>query len=237
MGRSRVGLLRMVIRTQKHEIGNSNSRRNMKERLGRMFSYALGYFRPWSLAVMVFALVLLPIGAQAHVGGEGGAGGFISGLLHPVLGADHVVAMVAVGLWGAILGLPAIWILPVTFPLVMAFGGVLGMAGVSIPAVEQGIALSAIVLGALVALARPVPLWLAGIIVGVFAIFHGHAHGTELPGSANAVTYAIGFVIATGLLHLVGIGFGTLARSAIGMKLVRAGGGVIALAGVYFLFA
>lgn len=200
-----------------------------------MFPYAPDRLRPWVLAVIAFTLVLLPMGAQAHVGGDGGVGGFVSGFLHPVLGPDHVAAMVAVGLWGAILGAPAIWILPVTFPLVMALGGVLGMAGVPIPAVEPGIALSAIVLGSLVALARPVPLWLAGIIVGVFAIFHGHAHGTELPGSANAVTYAIGFVIATGLLHLVGIGFGTLARSAIGMKLVRAGGGGIALAGGYFL--
>ena len=114
----------------------------------------------------------------AHTGGI--TGGLFSGFFHPITGWDHVVAMVAVGLWGAFLGRPAIWILPVVFPLVMAIGGALGILGVPLPQVETGIAVSAIVLGLVVALAVRPPLWIAAVIVGIFAIFHGHAHGTEL---------------------------------------------------------
>ena len=172
--------------------------------------------------------------AQAHTG-EGVSGGFISGFLHPITGFDHLAAMVAVGLWGAFLGMPAIWILPVVFPLVMAFGGALGIAGVPLPGVETWIAGSAIVLGICVALAIRAPLWIAAIIVGAFAIFHGHAHGTELPNAANPLAYALGFVLATGLLHLCGIGFGLLARYDIGRYAVRAMGVAIAALGVAFL--
>lgn len=178
--------------------------------------------------------LLLASNAQAHSAAEIG-GGFISGLLHPVLGWDHVAAMIAVGLWGAFLGNPALWLLPVVFPLVMALGGALGLAGIPIPSVEIGIALSALVLGVMIVLAARPPLWLAGIIVAVFAIFHGHAHGTELPEAASPLAYSLGFVIATGMLHLAGIGFGLLARWPAGRIAVRAGGAVIALGGVVFL--
>jgi urease accessory protein len=173
--------------------------------------------------------------AHAHVEGAGAVGGFASGFAHPLLGLDHVVAMVAVGLWGAFLGAPALWLLPVVFPLVMAAGGAAGVLGVPIPAVEVGIALSAVVLGALVAFGARLPLWVAAVIVGAFAVFHGHAHGTELPEAASPVTYAAGFVIATGLLHLCGIGLGLLLRWPAGRLAVRAGGGAIALAGLFFL--
>lgn len=180
------------------------------------------------------AVALAAGSAFAHT--EGGlAGGFASGFLHPVLGWDHVVAMVAVGLWGAFLGAPAIWLLPVVFPLVMALGGALGVLGVPLPGVETGIALSAIVLGCAVALALRPPLWLAAVVVGTFAIFHGHAHGTELPAAANAVAYSLGFVMATGLLHLCGIGFGLLVCWPAGRLAVRAAGAAIALAGLAFL--
>ena len=182
-----------------------------------------------ALTVLCFAGV-----ATAHEV-TGVAGGFASGFMHPLLGWDHVVAMVAVGLWGAFLGKPSIWILPVVFPLVMAVGGALGVAGVPLPAVETGIALSAVVLGAMVAFAARPPIWIAAVVVGAFAIFHGHAHGTELPGATSALSYSIGFVIATGLLHLAGIAFGLLVRWPAGRIAVRAGGGVIALAGVGFL--
>jgi urease accessory protein len=170
----------------------------------------------------------------AHDGG-GIAGGFASGFIHPMLGWDHVAAMVAVGLWGAFLGNPAIWILPIVFPLVMAFGGALGVVGIPIPGVETGIALSAVVLGVMVAFAARPPIWVAAVLVGIFAIFHGHAHGTELPGAANPLAYSAGFVIATGLLHLSGIIFGLLVEWPAGKVVVRAGGGVIALAGLGFL--
>ena len=173
---------------------------------------------------------------HAHEGVGGLAGGFFAGFRHPVLGWDHVIAMVAVGLWGAFLGMPAIWVLPVVFPLVMAFGGALGVMGVPLPGVEVGIALSAVLLGGMVAFAARPPLWVAAVLVASFAIFHGHAHGTELPQAANALAYSLGFVVATGLLHLSGIGFGLLTRWPQGRVLVRVVGAGIAAAGAAFLF-
>lgn len=172
--------------------------------------------------------------AQAHTG-EGVAGGLISGFLHPLFGWDHVVAMVAVGLWGAVLGLPALWLLPVVFPVVMALGGALGVVGVPLPAVETGIALSGVVLGLLVAFAVRAPLWIAALIVGAFAVFHGHAHGTELPAAADPIAYAVGFVIATGFLHLAGIAIGLLWGRPWGNWAVRVAGVFVALVGAAFL--
>jgi len=186
------------------------------------------------LLVVLAAVSAAP--ALAHTG-DGLSGGFIGGFGHPLFGPDHVAAMVAVGLWGAFLGTPAIWLLPIVFPLVMAFGGVLGILGVPVPATETGIAASAIVLGLMVALAAQPPLVIAAVLVGAFAIFHGHAHGAELPPGANVVAFSIGFVVATGLLHLAGISFGLLARWPAGRIAVRAAGGAIALAGVVFLSA
>ena len=183
-----------------------------------------------------FTVLLLALAGTAYAHeGAGVTGGFSSGFLHPILGWDHVVAMVAVGLWGAFLGAPAIWILPIVFPLVMALGGALGVAGLPVPAVELGIATSAVVLGLMVALAARPPIWVAAVIVGTFAIFHGHAHGTELPEAVSPLAYSVGFVVATGLLHLCGIVFGLLVRWPTGRMVVRAGGGAIALAGVTFL--
>lgn len=189
-------------------------------------------FRTVLLALAAITLAAFP--ALAHEG-EGVGGGLVSGFLHPILGWDHVAAMVAVGLWGAFLGKPAIWQLPVIFPVVMVIGGILGIAGVAIPQVETGIAASALVLGVMVALAVQPPIWVAWVLVGFFAIFHGHAHGTELPGAANAVAYSIGFVVGTDLMHMIGIGFGILAKWPTGRIAVRAGGGLIALAGIGFL--
>jgi urease accessory protein len=191
--------------------------------------------RAIALAAAVLLIVAAFSPASAHTGSM--SGGFVGGFAHPLFGPDHVVAMVAVGLWGVLLGAPAIWLLPVVFPLVMAMGGVIGILGVPLPGVEIGIAISAIVLGAMVALAVRPALWVAAVLVGAFAIFHGHAHGAELPPGADAVAYSLGFVIATGLLHLAGIGFGTLARWPAGRMAVRAVGGAIALAGVAFLVA
>lgn len=187
----------------------------------------------WRLASTL--ALLWPAIALAHVGQGDIGGGFIAGVEHPVFGLDHVVAMVAVGIWGAQLGPPAIWVLPVTFPLVMAFGGVLGGLGVPIPGVEIGIAISAIALGCMVAFAARPPLWVAAVLVGVFAIFHGYAHGAELPGSANAIAYAVGFVVATGCLHLLGILIGVAKRWPAGEKALRVCGALIAACGVYFL--
>ncbi|WP_353646088.1 HupE/UreJ family protein [Mesorhizobium sp. WSM2239] len=190
-----------------------------------------------TIACTTVVFLLLPaLGTPAFAHDASGvAGGFASGFLHPILGWDHVAAMVAVGLWGAFLGAPAIWLLPIIFPLVMAFGGTLGIAAVPLPAVETGIAASAVVLGVMVALGARPPLWVAAIIVGAFAIFHGHAHGTELPAAADAVAYAVGFVIGTGLLHLAGITFGLASKWEGGRVAVRAAGGAIAVTGLAFL--
>jgi len=174
--------------------------------------------------------------ASAHGGGDV-AQGFVGGFLHPLTGPDHVAAMVAVGLWGAVLGPPALWLLPVAFPLVMALGGVLGIVGVPMPRVEIGIAVSAIVLGLMVAFAVRAPLMVAVAIVAVFAIFHGYAHGAELPPGADAIAFSAGFVIATGLLHLAGIGLGAASGGPQGRPAVRLAGVAITLAGVIFLAA
>ncbi len=203
--------------------------------LGSVEIFKVSRTRETEALILAFCVSLLvPEIALAHT--EGGiTGGFVSGFTHPILGWDHVVAMVAVGLWGAFLGAPAIWLLPVVFPLVMAFGAALGVVGVPVPAVEIGIAGSAVVLGLLIVLAVRLPLWLAGVIVGVFAIFHGYAHGVELPEAANPFAYGVGFVIATGLLHLIGIAFGLLIRWPMGTYAVRAGGAVISAVGCVYL--
>jgi urease accessory protein len=188
----------------------------------------------WLLAA---STAFWPVWAAAHIeAGSAGEGGFVSGLQHPISGLDHVVAMVAVGLWGAQLGAPAIWVLPIAFPLIMAVGGVLGVVGVAVPNVEIGIALSGVVLGLMVAFAVRPPLWLAMIIVAAFAIFHGHSHGTALPSFGVPILYASGFVIATGLLHLCGILIGATSRWQAGEAFIRAGGVLIALIGAYFLY-
>lgn len=190
---------------------------------------------PFARSTFTLAAVLWPGLAWAHVEG-GRAEGFLAGFRHPVSGLDHVLAMVAVGLWGAQLGTPAVWLLPVTFPIVMAFGGMLGLAGVPLPGVEGGIALSEVLLGlAVLAEWRPA-LWVAAVIVGFFAVFHGHAHGTELPVGASGLAYSMGFVTATGTLHVTGIGIGTIHRWDWGRAALRAAGAVVAMAGAYFVW-
>ena len=185
--------------------------------------------------VCLAALTVLAADA-AHAHAQAGAAtGFATGFMHPMTGLDHVLAMVAVGLWGAQLGPPALWLLPVAFPLTMAIGGLLGLLGVPLPGVEFGIAASAILLGLAVATERRPPLVVAALLVGFFAIFHGHAHGTELPPGENGLLYSIGFVVATGLLHLVGIGIGTLHRWRRGQLVLRVAGAVVCAAGVLFM--
>lgn len=192
-----------------------------------------------TIAIALSGLCFLTLGAAPAAAHEqlGVAGGFLSGFSHPIFGPDHLIAMVAVGLWGAQLGRPLIWILPITFPLVMAFGGLLGLADVGLPFVEIAIALSAIVLGVMVTFHVRPPIWAAALLVAVFAIFHGHAHGQELPEAANPLAYSIGFVLATGLLHLSGILIGLLISWPLGRHLVRACGLLIAILGGYFLAA
>lgn len=181
------------------------------------------------------AVVLSAQPALAHPL-KGEAAGFVTGFVHPISGLDHVLAMLAVGLWGAELGAPAIWMLPVAFPMVMAIGGMLGLMGMRIPGTEYGIAASAILLGVAVVLEARPPIALAAALIGVFAICHGYAHGTELPPDESAVLYSVGFVIATGSLHAVGIGIGAFYRWTWGQKLVRGAGLAIAVGGAFFMW-
>lgn len=187
----------------------------------------------WS--AVLFTLLLLEQTAFAHVQ-KGEAVGFLTGFKHPLSGLDHVLAMVAVGLWGAQLGAPAVWLLPVAFPMVMALGGMLGLIGVPLPGIEYGIAASAILLGAAVMFELRPPLALAATLIGVFAIFHGHAHGTELPPGQSALLYSLGFVMATGLLHAVGIGIGTVHRWNWGQRFLRLAGAGVTVGGLFFLW-
>ena len=172
--------------------------------------------------------------AFAHVQ-QGQAQGFVTGLLHPVSGLDHVLAMISVGLWGAQLGRPALWLLPVTFPMVMAIGGFLGLVGIRVPGTEIGIALSVLLLGLMVALEAQPKLLAAAVLVGAFAIFHGHAHGTELPPGQSGLMYSIGFVVSTGCLHVVGILIGVVHKWPLGRVALRVAGAAIALMGLTFL--
>ena len=186
------------------------------------------------VALQIATALLLPARAAAHVG-TGLAGGVVSGFLHPFDGADHLLAMVCVGLWGAFLGRPLIYVLPVVFPVVMVAGAVMGMFRVPLPPVEIGIALSVLVLGGCVALSVRAPVWAACLVVTVFAVFHGYAHGRELPSAADPAGYSAGFVLATGLLHVAGICLGFLNALPRGVLATRSVGGIIALLGLWFL--
>lgn len=195
---------------------------------------------PLAAVVSAFGAALLMVAvpgvAEAHIL-QGEAGGFLHGFEHPLSGLDHLLAMFCVGLWGAQMGGRAVWSLPIAFPLIMVLGGMMGIAGVPLPAVESGIALSIVALGLALALVWRPPEWLALLVIGVFAIFHGYAHGAELPTAADPADYAIGFVFATGLVHLAGVAVGLAFQRLRGGELSRALGGLIGLGGLYFLVA
>jgi urease accessory protein len=171
--------------------------------------------------------------AIAHTG-TGLPGGLTAGFRHPFTGWDHLLAMISVGLWGAFLGRPLIYALPVTFPAMMVAGAIMGMLGVPIGSVEIGIALSVVALGGCIALSLRAPVWAACIVVGTFAVFHGYAHGRELPSAADPIGYSVGFVLATGLLHVCGIGMGMLNEVRGGILVTRTLGALVAILGVWF---
>ncbi len=190
--------------------------------------------RPSPSAFLVTsALILVPALAQAHPGH--GAAGFTHGLVHPLNGWDHLLAMFAVGLWAAQKGGRALWALPAAFLGVMTLGGALGMAHVQVPFVEQGILLSVLVLGVLIAAAVRLPLALGMAMVGLFALCHGLAHGAEMPENAAGFAYGAGFVLATALLHACGIAAGLFAKSVASRQwapVVRFAGAAIAMGGL-----
>jgi urease accessory protein len=172
--------------------------------------------------------------ALAHVGDHSHMG-FAEGLLHPFTGLDHMLAMVAVGLWASQLGGRALWLLPLTFPAVMALGAALGMSGVALPWVEIGIAGSVMVLGSVVALALRPSLAISIPLIGAFALLHGFSHGIELPAGASALSYGAGFIAATLVLHAVGIVTGLIAGRLPVRFAARTAGGAIAVLGVVLL--
>jgi len=189
------------------------------------------------LQLATLAAFLAPTAALAHVG-VGNTSGFMHGFMHPLSGLDHQLAMILVGLFAYRLGGRALWLVPLTFVSVMAMGGFLGVVGVPIPFVEVGIALSVVVLGAIVALGVKAPLAVAMGAVGLFAIFHGHAHGSEMPLDASGLAYGVGFMLATAVLHAVGIGMGFLigmSSKTCGNNVYRVAGGLASIVGVALL--
>ena len=200
--------------------------------------WSLRGFAAWLWALIVVLLMSAP-SAQAHILSSEPVS-FESGFMHPLSGWDHIIAMVAVGIWGAQLGAPAIWVLPVTFPLIMSFGGFLGLIRVPLPGgehfVEFGIALSGVILGAMVLGEVRPKLWFAAFTVGLFGLCHGYAHGYELPEGESGLYYSVGFVIATGLLHATGIALGLVHRWPHGRVALRVCGAAIMLGGCYFLW-
>ena len=189
------------------------------------------------LQLAILSAVLAPTAALAHTG-VGDTSGFMHGFMHPLGGLGHQLAMILVGIFAYQLGGRAMWLVPLTFVAVMAFGGFLGIAGIPVPFIEAGIALSVIVLGAIVAFGVKIPVAVAMGIVGLFAIFHGHAHGSEMPMDASGVEYGLGFMLATALLHAVGIGIGFLIGMTtkwLGNNVYRAAGGLASIAGIAIL--
>ena len=185
-----------------------------------------------TLAAILFLAAAMP--AYAHVG-TGSTSSFAAGFAHPVSGLDHMTVMVAVGLWAALKGGKAIWAWPLAFVGVMLVGGALGMLHVPVPFVEPGILASVVTLGLLVALAIDLPVSAGVAIIGLFALFHGHAHGTEVPKNAGGLDYMAGFAVATALLH----GIGIAAALGLGMRfrsLVRAAGAACAAVGAGLAF-
>ena len=184
------------------------------------------------------ALILLLSASPAFAHTGHGADGFVHGFAHPLGGLDHVLAMVAVGLYAAMLGGRALWAVPAAFLGAMAIGGLIGTAGYALPYSEIGIAASVLVLGLAVAFRMGLPTLAAMALTGVFAIFHGHAHGAEMPQSISGYEYAAGFLLATALLHSIGIAVGlTAGRLAErgGWRIAQGAGAAIAVAGIALL--
>lgn len=186
--------------------------------------------------IIALLLSLLSQVVLAHDGSNVPIGGFLVGLIHPVLGNDHLLAMLSVGILSAQIGGKAIWTVPATFVGVMAVGGVLGFTDLNLTFTEIGIAASLIILGLLIAAERRLPVLIAMIGVGFFAVFHGYAHGTEMPEAAQPVLYALGFLTGTIVIHVAGVIIGDISRHyKKGATILRFGGGFIALIGVLFV--
>ncbi len=187
-----------------------------------------------SRLLLLPVLLLIPSLVFAHTG-VGLTSGFWFGFGHPFGGLGHILAMLAVGIWATQMSDKAIWAVPMTFVGVMLIGGVLGIAGFAIPFVETGIVISVLILGLLIAIAARFPLAASALIVALFALFHGHAHGEEIPAAVTGFSYGIGFALSTIFIHATGIGFGLLFKRTERVQVVRYAGAAIMLLGVYLL--
>jgi len=191
-----------------------------------------------ALSCCAATIALSPVAAWAHPGAASHTHGFEYGFAHPFSGIDHVFAMVSVGLFATRQGGRALWLLPLTFISIMGLAGVAGMTGIALPLVEIGIGLSVVVLGLVVASRQRLPTAVAMALVGLFAVFHGYAHGIEMPASSSGLLYGLGFVMATAVLHAMGIGVG-LATGKIGqvrsLRVIQISGAAISLAGAAIL--
>lgn len=186
--------------------------------------------------LLALGLSLIPTVVYAHDGSQVPFGGFLAGLVHPVLGYDHLLAMLSVGILSAQIGGRAIWTVPATFVSVMAVGGLLGYINIGLTATELGIAASLILLGLIIAAEQKLPVKLAMLGVGFFAIFHGYAHGSEIPTTSEPVLYALGFLTGTALIHIAGVVIGDIAKHyQRGRIMLRVGGALIAVTGVLFI--
>jgi urease accessory protein len=187
--------------------------------------------------IISILIVTISSGARAHTGFS--ANGFTHGFMHPISGLDHTLAMIAVGLWAAQLASSgskrAVWLVPLSFVSMMVIGGILGISGIELPFVEQGILASVLVLGVLVLAGVRLPITANAAIVGLFALFHGHAHGAEMPATSSGLTYALGFAFATALLHASGIAFGLTAQGRLSSLALRVAGAAVTLGGVYLM--
>ncbi len=189
---------------------------------------------PTRVLLPLFAILLLPSLVYAHTGAGHGAG-LLHGVGHPIGGLDHLLAMVAVGIWAAQTSGRAVWAVPATFVTVMVIGGAIGITGTAIPFIEEGIVISVLILGVFIAAALRLPLSASAAIVALFALFHGYAHGAEMPVALSGVSYGIGLVLTTAVLHLSGIFFGLSLQKAARLQTVRYAGAAIAAGGVFFL--
>lgn len=199
----------------------------------KMFSATSSVLRR---SAFILPFLLLPSLAQAHPN-HGMATGLAGGLAHPLTGMDHLCAMIAVGLWAAQRGGRALWTVPLAFVSTMTLGAIFGMGGHTLPFVEQGIAASVLILGILIAAAIRLPVAASALLVGLFAVFNGYAHGAEMPDTASGLFYGLGFVISTAGLHLLGIGLGISAQKFAAKNTVRYAGGAIAACGLYLALA
>ena len=189
-----------------------------------------------ALAIAAATLAVTAQGASAHPGHD--AAGFAHGFLHPLSGADHLLAMIAVGLFAGILGGRARWLVPASFMVMIAVGGAIGMAGYDVPFTEVMIAASVLVLGAAVAFEWQAPVSVAMALAGGFAVFHGIAHGAEMPSTSSGLEFATGFVAATGLLHAAGLALGLVVqRLGVNRQALQVAGAATAAAGVGLLAA